>query len=72
MSTQVAPVAAVDEVTVAPDRPVHVVCCDPNEALCGTDVSALNVAPDEDEVTCPLCAIAYEEDLPCANPRCPD
>ena len=67
-----APLAAVDEAAVAADRPVHVVCCDPNEALCGADVSALQVMPDEAELTCQLCAIAYEEDLPCANPTCPD
>ena len=67
-----APLATVDEATVAADRPVHVICCDPNEALCGTNVNALNVAPDEAEVTCQLCAIAYAEDLPCANPSCPD
>ncbi|MEW2442818.1 hypothetical protein [Micromonospora marina] len=55
---------------VAADRPVHVVCCDPNEALCGTNVAGLDAMPDDAEVTCQLCALAYANDLPCANPRC--
>ena len=65
-----APHATVNPVAVPTDRPVHVVCCDPNEALCGASVR--QDVPDAAEVTCRLCSIAYEEDLPCANPRCPD
>ena len=64
--------ATVNPVAVPTDRPVHVVCCDPNEALCGANVAALQVMPDDVELTCPLCAIAYAEGLPCANPSCPD
>lgn len=66
------PLTAVDEQAAPVDRPVHVVCCDPNEALCGTNVAGLDAMPDDAEVTCQLCALAYANDLPCANPRCPE
>ncbi|WFE41920.1 hypothetical protein [Micromonospora sp. WMMD998] len=67
-----APLTAADEQTAPADRPVHVVCCDPNEALCGTNVSALLGVPDDVEPTCVLCALAYANGLPCANPECPE
>ncbi|MEV4271968.1 hypothetical protein [Micromonospora aurantiaca (nom. illeg.)] len=51
---------------------MHVVCCDPNEALCGTNVAAHSYVPAGAETTCQLCAIAEANDLPCANPNCPD
>ncbi|AYF29274.1 hypothetical protein CSH63_17740 [Micromonospora tulbaghiae] len=72
MRVMAAPQASFDQVAVAADRPVHVVCCDPHEALCGANVAARPYTPDEVEPTCALCALAYANDLPCANPRCPE
>ena len=56
----------------ADDREVHIVCCNPNQAVCGADVSdADGWLPDvADDVTCLLCAIADAEDLPCGDPEC--
>lgn len=50
----------------------HYYCCDPNVALCGTDISAM---PETDEdIDCVVCAdleptMAY---TPCASPACPN
>ena len=52
------------------DELIHVVCCDPDVAMCGMDVSGYRWVPHDEPATCELCAIAYEEDLPC--PKCHD
>ncbi|QLQ37958.1 hypothetical protein [Micromonospora robiginosa] len=53
-------------------QPIHVTCCDPIEALCGAIVVGRPDAADDAEVTCQLCAIAFANVLPCANPACPE
>jgi hypothetical protein len=63
---------ATDVEIVPADQPVHVVCCDPNEALCGTNVSSHRDVPAATETTCVLCALAEANHLPCANPSCPE
>lgn len=54
----------------APRLVVHVVCCDPNTALCGHDCSRGEDVPDETAVDCRLCALAEQADMPC--PLCDD
>ena len=51
------------EVTPDEDLVVHVVCCNPDEALCGVDVSGEMWVADIEEITCPVCAIL--EGQPC-------
>lgn len=52
----------------APDKAVHIVCCDPNKAVCGAVVT--KAVPDGTEVDCRLCALADDNDLPCSHPEC--
>lgn len=64
----------------APSRPAtdtrepdvyHLVCCDPDTALCGEDVSDVEFrARQTGEALCPLCKLAEDVDAPC--PGCPD
>lgn len=50
----------------------HFDCCDPNEALCGQNITGWDDVDDDPNVpTCPLCEEAIEQDLPCADPACP-
>lgn len=65
-----APLVSAQDVSTGHDRPVHVVCCNDDVALCGADVANRPVLPDDTDVTCRICEIAYEEDLPCGNPEC--
>lgn len=65
-----APIAEVAGLLVAPDDAIHVVCCDEDLALCGS-VLAGEFVPNETETSCPICAIAEAEDLPCGDPACP-
>ena len=51
------------------DRPVHVVCCDPDTAVCGANVSGQDWVPNSTETTCRLCALVEAEDLPCGMCR---
>lgn len=53
------------------DNLVHVICCNPNLADCGKDLSGRPFLPDDTETTCRICAISEAEDLPCADPDCP-
>jgi len=46
----------------------HIYCCDPDTALCGTDVSG-QPETDLDEANCVVCLDL--EDQPCC-PTCPD
>ena len=53
------------------DSLVHVFCCNPDLAACGKDLPGRPVLPDDTETTCRICAIAWEEELPCGDPDCP-
>lgn len=53
------------------DGAVHVVCCNPDLAACGSDRTGQPFLPDDAEATCPICAIADAEELPCGDPDCP-
>jgi hypothetical protein len=58
------------------DDLVHVVCCNPDLALCGSDVTGTPLAGpgeilDEDNV-CPVCLIACDNQLGCSAPGCPE
>jgi hypothetical protein len=44
----------------------HVYCCDPETALCGTDLSDTDETDDDDAPTCVVCLDL--EDVTC--PRC--
>jgi hypothetical protein len=47
----------------------HLVCCDDDRALCGTDVTDSSWTDDDDETTCVVC---HDLDgLPC-RPGCPE
>lgn len=49
----------------------HLICCDPDVALCGEDVSDVPFRElRANEVLCPLCKLAEDEDYPC--PGCWD
>lgn len=49
----------------------RLVCCDPDAALCGEDVSDVPFRElRANEVLCPLCKLAEDEDYPC--PGCWD
>lgn len=54
------------------DDPIHAVCCDPDLALCGEDLTGADTVPtlplDE---ACPTCLIADQINGPCASPTCP-
>lgn len=52
-----------DTATHDGDDEVHVVCCRPDVALCGSDVTALAWVDDDAEATCVVCADL--EGLPC-------
>jgi hypothetical protein len=49
---------------------VHVVCCDPDLAVCGSDRTGLPFLPDDAPVDCPLCALVDADNLPCDAPGC--
>ena len=63
------------EVSAAPrpantdDDTQHFVCCDPDTAMCGEDVTGQPWAETEKNV-CPLCELVYEYDLPCPVKGC--
>jgi hypothetical protein len=62
---------ATEPTTTQPDdEPTHVVCCDPDTALCGTTVRGERWQPATDPTTCGMCRLV--EDMPCGNPDCPD
>lgn len=65
-----APLTETVTTTSTDDDAVHVVCCDPDMALCGTPVPGGNWVAVTTPTDCPLCALA--EDMPCGNPDCPD
>lgn len=69
-----APTALVEPTTTDSDDDdlVHAVCCDPNTAMCGLDVSGLEWGIDDGDEMCRVCEIAAMENLPCSNPNCPD
>lgn len=52
------------------EEEVHAVCCDPNTALCGLDVTDMEWG--DGEQVCHACEIAALEGLPCASPTCPE
>ncbi len=56
--------------TGATRRFTHVVCCDPDTAMCGTDMSGTEWAPGTAVIGCVVCADLV--DAPCADPNCPD
>jgi hypothetical protein len=44
----------------------HYFCCDPDRALCGTDLPVCDEADDDDEaVDCVVCTSLAESDVPC-------
>ena len=55
-------------------EPVHLVCCDPDIAICGEPVPdettdwVADWAEDED---CVMCAYMCDNGLPCSIPGCP-
>lgn len=53
----------------APDKKelVHLVCCNPDEALCGMDVTGFKWVGAEEEITCPMCSLM--EGKPCRYER---
>jgi hypothetical protein len=52
------------------DDLAHVYCCNPDVALCGTDVTGVPEVPDED-TTCVVCLDLEDADFACC-PTCPD
>lgn len=46
----------------------HVYCCNPDVALCGTDISGHDFAEDNESVSCVVCVDLDGE--PC-SPNCP-
>ncbi|MFF7631431.1 hypothetical protein [Streptomyces cyaneofuscatus] len=66
MTTTLAPTPAQPD-TAPGERLDHLYCCNPDLALCGTDIGdASEIAPDSD-ITCIVCADL--EDEPC-SPGC--
>lgn len=55
----------------ADENVVHTVCCNEDLADCGADVSDWDDVCDGTATTCPVCAIAEANDLPCTDPDCP-
>lgn len=62
----------VDQQLATDDDTVHLVCCDPDVALCGDVVSNHGWTATDTETDCYLCAVAEANDLPCGDPNCPD
>ncbi|MFF0597868.1 hypothetical protein [Streptomyces antibioticus] len=51
--------------TLAPaDDEVHVVCCNPDVALCGTDVAGLPWGDGDEETTCIVCRDLEHQNCP--------
>jgi hypothetical protein len=55
--------------TTSGDDLAHVYCCNPDIALCGTDLCGVPEIPD-DETTCVVCVDLDDAGLPCC-PACP-
>jgi hypothetical protein len=49
----------------------HIVCCDPNTALCGSDVSDVPFTDMPLQYECPLCIWADTVQASCPSPTCP-
>lgn len=48
---------------------IHIVCCDPNRALCGEDVSGEEWVDDGEPTTCITCEVIEELGIPsCGGP----
>lgn len=57
---------------VGDDDWIHGICCDPDVALCGADVSAAaEVAITSLDGVCPACVAIADLPLPCGTPGCP-
>jgi len=63
MTTAIAPTMATTA-TGSGDDLHHVYCCDPDIALCGTDISCSEFA-DFDVASCVVCADLDDADAPC-------
>lgn len=48
----------------------HLVCCEPDTALCGTDVSDIPYGPLEDEQWCAVCWDLADVDVSCGASMC--
>lgn len=53
--------ASAVSVTAAGDRLDHIYCCNPDRALCGTDVSNM---PEIDDANCVVCLALEEQPCP--------
>lgn len=49
----------------------HLVCCDPNTALCGLDVTDLGWTDMPEQNDCPLCVVVDDTNTYCTHPACP-
>ncbi|WUH94609.1 hypothetical protein OG900_33640 [Streptomyces sp. NBC_00433] len=58
--------AASEQATSSDDGLDHVYCCDPDIALCGTDISGADFAAF-DAASCVVCADLDDTDAPCAR-----
>ena len=52
----------------SPDGLDHLYCCDPDTALCGTDISDTPELFDDGETTCVVCADLADDDCTCPTP----
>ena len=52
-----------------PDELFHIICCDDDIALCGTDVSKMAETEPDGEPHCVVCEDLYTLDNPC-GPTC--
>ena len=50
---------------------IHLVCCDDTLALCGVRTLAEWTDLGPDDPHCPLCALLWDEGLPCSVAGCP-
>lgn len=49
---------------------VHLVCCQPNTALCGSDLTGKAEVPDSAVLTCSACDLIDEKGSPCGGRLC--
>lgn len=51
-------------------KPTHLVCCDPDRALCGVDLSTGRDLPDATVLDCDLCYLLDEHGASCGGRFC--